>query len=217
MPVLEMVGVSKAFSCSPLLSSLSLTLEAGQVMGILGSNGIGKTTLLRLVAGLETVEEGTIRWQGELWSERHRHLPPWQRPLGMMFQAPTLWPHMTVRNHLEFVLTATTLSRYERRQRARQWMHNLELEDLESRFPSELSGGQQSRVALARALVRHPPLLLLDEPFAALDGRQLAQCWAQIEKLTQETQTCVLLVTQDRHWAETHLTRRIVLGDPPGP
>lgn len=212
--MLKVANVSKSFSGSSVLRGMTVEVHPGEIVGVLGHNGAGKTTLLRLVAGLEETDGGSVSWQGQVWTNGHIQVPPWRRPIGMIFQQPTLWPHLNVLDHLELVLASAGLSRSVRRERCHRWLQSLALDKLEKRFPSELSGGQQSRVALARALVREPALLLLDEPFAPMDSENLVRAWAVIREFVQARGASALLVTQDHLWAKATLASIVNFDEP---
>ena len=164
--------------------NLDVTLEANQeILGFLGESGSGKSMTLRCIAGLETPDRGIISVNGKIWFDAQRtiNLPPCQRKVGFVFQNYALFPHLTVRQNIAFALQNLPL--HEQQRRVDIKIAQMQLQDLEHRYPAELSGGQQQRVALARALVIEPEILLLDEPFSALDS----QLRSQMEKNLLET------------------------------
>jgi iron(III) transport system ATP-binding protein len=175
--MLSLSNVSKSYGAARVLDAISLQLAANTVVALTGPSGIGKTTLLRLIAGLERPDRGAIIWNGAAWADGGNRVPPWQRPLSMMFQDLALWPHLTVSGHLEFVLKGARMQRAERERRALKLLEPLGIAELSRRYPAELSGGQQQRVALARALARNGELLLLDEPFSQLDADARRCAW----------------------------------------
>jgi iron(III) transport system ATP-binding protein len=168
MNAIALHEVSKRFGDRLVLDRFSMTVARGEAVALLGPSGAGKTTLLRLIAGLERPDAGRIEVRDVLASAPGILVPPWMRGIGMVFQDLALWPHMRVQRQLNFVVRG--VSRTERRARVEAL---LELGGLEARrraFPAQLSGGEQQRVAILRTLAAHPPILLLDEPFAHLDA-----------------------------------------------
>ena len=171
-------GVSKRLGSHPALTAVSLVVPPGGAVVILGPSGCGKTTLLRLIAGLEVPDAGTITIHGTLVSAPGRTLvPPNVRGIGFVFQDLALWPHLTVAEHLGFVLGSMRVPRAQRRPHIQQALDMVRIGTLRDRHPHQLSGGEQQRVALARALVSHPRVLLLDEPLSSLDA-DLRACYA---------------------------------------
>jgi iron(III) transport system ATP-binding protein len=169
-PVLSLHDVSKSFQASvPVLQQISLQMETGTMVCLLGPSGCGKTTLLRLIAGFEEPDAGTIYLIKRLVSRPGLVVPPEQRQIGMVFQEYALFPHMTIGQNIQFGLFRWPAA--WRRTRLGEMLQLLGLEGLAKRYPHELSGGQQQRVALARALAPNPQLLLLDEPFSSFSPR----------------------------------------------
>lgn len=164
-PALELREAGLGYGRKQVLRNVSFSLLPGQVGCLLGSSGEGKTTLLRSIAGLESLMTGAIRVDGRLLSEPGRQEPPERRGIGLVFQEGALFPHLSVRDNIAFGLYGSSDANH----RVMQLAELLELSELLARFPHELSGGQQQRVALARAAASRPRLLLLDEPFANLD------------------------------------------------
>ncbi|MGH7121260.1 MAG: ABC transporter ATP-binding protein [Acetobacteraceae bacterium] len=196
MAALEITGLAKAFQGHRVLDSVDLSVEAGRLVAILGASGSGKTTLLRLIAGFERADAGTIAIGGETASGRGVHLPPERRKIGYMAQEGALFPHLSVADNVLF-----GLPRAERRNRRRA-EELLALAGLPAsyalRAPHELSGGEQSRVALARALAPNPRLVLLDEPFAALDPGLRAETRQAVAATLLAAGATALLVTHDQ-------------------
>ena len=170
---------------------------ASQVTVLFGPSGAGKTTVLRCIAGLETLDGGRIAFKEEVWADfsKNLHLPPQQRPVGYLFQDYALFPHLSVRENLAYGLQA--LPEADRDQRVRSIAGSLQVEELLDRRPASLSGGQQQRVALARALARNPELLLLDEPLSALDGPTREQVREELARLLKAVKRPAILVTHD--------------------
>jgi ABC-type Fe3+/spermidine/putrescine transport system ATPase subunit len=169
MAALELVAVSKRFGARTLFENVSASIDRGQGLAITGPSGVGKTTLLRIIAGFERSGGGEVRIDGRCVSGARTHVQPRDRGLNMMFQDLALWPHMRVRRHLEFVLADSELPQARRRERIDSLLELSGLRLLEQAFPRSLSGGEQQRLAFARALAPAPRLLLLDEPFSNLD------------------------------------------------
>ena len=160
-------NIDLSFGEVHVLKNVSLEIEAGEFFTFLGPSGCGKTTLLRLIAGFETAQQGRVLIGGQDVS----HLAPWKRNLGMVFQNYALWPHMTVRRNVAFGLEERKLPRREINRRVDHTLDLVGLLDLANRRPSQLSGGQQQRVALARTIAVEPQVLLLDEPLSNLDAK----------------------------------------------
>jgi iron(III) transport system ATP-binding protein len=162
--------VRKQFSDRVVIQALSLDVAKGSIVGILGPSGCGKTTLLRLIAGLEAPDSGEIYLGDRLASSAGGvHISPARRNIGFVFQDLALWPHMTIRGNLDFVLQSRRWPTDSRNSRVDDMLATVGLKDRGDEYPSHLSGGEQQRVALARALVDNPELLLLDEPLSSLD------------------------------------------------
>jgi putative spermidine/putrescine transport system ATP-binding protein len=204
--VLEDVTVRYAGSGGVVLAGLSLSVAAGESMAILGPSGCGKTTLLKAVAGLLPVAAGRILFDGAAVEGR----PTEQRQIAMVFQKPLLFPHLNVAENVAFGLRMRKTPEALRRQRVEEALRLLQLESLAGRKSQELSGGQEQRVALARALVTEPRVLLLDEPFSALDANLRKEMGAVLVEIQQRLRLTTLFVTHDQQEA-VHLAGRVAL------
>jgi putative spermidine/putrescine transport system ATP-binding protein len=193
----ELSGVVKSYGSVHALDEFSLDMAPGEFVALLGPSGCGKTTALRALAGLEAVNAGEIRIDGDDVSR----LPTNKRDIGMVFQAYSLFPHMTATENVEFGLRMRKVPPAERRERAREALDLVGLGDRGERFAHQLSGGQQQRVALARALVTRPRVLLLDEPLSALDAKVRVQLREQIRRIQSELGITTLFVTHDQEEA----------------
>jgi len=203
--------VQKTVGGRYVLDSVDVAIPIGGHVAVIGPSGGGKTTLLRLIAGLERPDVGELRFKDRIFVNEHLWTPPWKRRVGMVFQDLALWPHMTVREHLAFVLskTAHQRSRKSRADRSEALLEGVQLGGLARRFPSQLSGGQQQRLAIARALAGEPEILLLDEAFNQLDSELEEHLWAWLLEHQCATGMTLLSVTHDVKRA-TELADRVV-------
>jgi len=193
----QLRGLSRRYGSVVALDNLDLTVQAGELIALLGPSGCGKTTTLRLLAGLEDADTGRITVGGRDITR----LPASKRDMGMVFQAYSLFPHMTVRQNVAFGLRLRRISSAHRDRRAREMLQLVGLEAQAARYPHQISGGQQQRVALARALAIQPQVLLLDEPLSALDAKVRAQLRDQIRRIQLEVGITTLFVTHDQEEA----------------
>ena len=194
-------GVSKAFgrgeAAVHVLREVSVDIARQEFFTLLGPSGCGKTTLLRLIAGFETADSGTIRIEGQDVT----HAPPFRRPVNTVFQNYALFPHLTVEENVAFSLEEQRLPRAQIRQRVGEALEMVRMQAFARRRPSDLSGGQQQRVALARALAPRPKLLLLDEPLSALDLKLRKEMQIELKQLQAEAGITFLFVTHDQEEA----------------
>jgi sulfate transport system ATP-binding protein len=198
--------VTKRFDDFLALDSVSLAIPTGSLTALLGPSGSGKSTLLRVIAGLEQPDEGDVSIEGE----ESTALPPQERGVGFVFQHYAAFKHMTVRDNVGFGLSIRRKPKHEIRERVDELLGLVQLSGLGERFPSQLSGGQRQRMALARALAVEPRVLLLDEPFGALDARVRKDLRAWLRRLHDDVHVTTVLVTHDQEEA-MDVADRIVL------
>jgi ABC-type Fe3+/spermidine/putrescine transport system ATPase subunit len=195
---LEIDRAVKRYGATTVLQDVSLTAEAGQFHVLLGPSGSGKSTLLRVIAGIEGIDEGRVLLGDQVVADRRVCLPPEQRGLGMVFQDYALWPHLTVADNVAYALRRQRVARREADDRVGELLERVGLAGYASRYPGELSGGEQQRVALARALVGRPRLLLFDEPLSNLDADLKERLRVEIATLTRETGATAVYITHDQ-------------------
>jgi putrescine transport system ATP-binding protein len=199
MPLLRIDAVVKKFGAFRAVDRLSLDIRSGEFFALLGPSGCGKTTLLRMLAGFETPDQGRILLDGKDIAQ----VLPHQRPVNMMFQNYALFPHLDVRDNIAFGLKRARMPRPEIDSRVAEMVALVKLEGLEKRKPDQLSGGQKQRVALARSLVRRPRVLLLDEPLAALDKKLRESTQLELMELQRRLGLTFIIVTHDQEEAMT--------------
>lgn len=208
---IEYKNISKSYGSNVVLKDFSLTLEKGEFITIIGSSGCGKTTILKMVNGLISPDSGDILINGR--SIRNQDLIRLRRGIGYAIQGSVLFPHMTVEQNISYV---PNLINKKEKQKTRtavsKWMQTVGLgEELKERYPSELSGGQQQRVGIARALAASPEILLMDEPFGAVDEITRGQLQIELRQIYEETRITILFVTHDISEALKLGTRVLVM------
>ncbi len=207
-PLIEVANGAKKFGVFQALSDVNLTIGEGEIVTLLGPSGCGKTTLMRIIAGFESLTSGTLKIDGKDVAS----LPPEKRPVNMVFQRYALFPHLDVFDNVAYGLKVKGVPREERRQRVQAMLKTVQMDHLSHRFIGELSGGQCQRVALARALVNGPKVLLLDEPLAALDLKIRQHMLVEMKRIQIETGATFVYVTHDQDEAMI-LSDRVVLID----
>src|ERR1700693_2687781 len=197
MALLEIIAASKCFAATAAVDEVSLSVESGEFFALLGPSGCGKTTLLRLISGFEAPDSGRILIDGALMNA----VPPYARPVNIMFQSYALFPHLDVAGNVAFGLKQERMERRRRAARVADMLALVQMSDYARRRPHELSGGQKQRVALARALAKMPKLLLLDEPLARLDRKLREETRLEPTGIHARVGTTFLVVTHDQEEA----------------
>ena len=197
--ILEISNLSHSYGNEILtIKDFSFSLKDGEIASIIGASGIGKTTLLRIIAGLEEPAEGELRIKEKLVSSKNFILPPEKRNLGLVVEDRALFPHLNIKKNVMFGINYMQ----EKESLTRDYLELFKVLDLAEKFPHEISAGQQQRVAFARALITNPDILLLDEPFAALDKKLKSDLHVETKKIFKEKGLSVILVTHDEEEAE---------------
>ena len=208
-PFIKVDGITKSFGGFTAVDQVDLEIFRGELFSLLGASGCGKTTLLRILAGLETPTSGRVWIDGVDITQ----MPAYERPVNMMFQSYALFPHMNVAQNVAYGLKRDGIPKEEIGQRVDQMLAMVELSGFAKRKPHQLSGGEQQRVALARALVKRPKVLLLDEPLAALDKRLREQTQYELMRIQEQLGVTFIVVTHDQQEAMTLSTRIAVMNE----
>jgi len=211
---IELTDIVKSYGGIPAVRDLNLEVEQGQFLTLLSPSGCGKTTTLRVIAGLEEPDSGEINIGGELLFSREQavFVPPEKRGLGLIFQSYALWPHMTVRRNISLSLEQKRLSKQVIEEKVKEVLDKVQLDEYIDRYPAELSGGQQKRVAVARMIAAEPTIFLMDEPLSNLDAMLRVDMRAELKHLHHELGATTVYVTHDQVEALT-LSDRIVVMD----
>ena len=202
MAKVELRNITKIYDKKKVIDNVSLTIEDKEFLILVGSSGCGKSTILRMIAGLEDITEGEIYIDGKCVN----NVAPKDRDIAFVFQSYALYPHMSVYENLAFPLKMKKVGKEEIDKKVRETAEKLDLTELLERKPKQLSGGQRQRVALGRAIVRQPKVFLMDEPLSNLDAKLRIQMRAEIKKLHEELQTTFIYVTHDQ-------TEALTMGD----
>ncbi|MFO1037956.1 MAG: ABC transporter ATP-binding protein [Geminicoccaceae bacterium] len=208
-PFIQIVNVTKQFGSVYAVDNVSLDIFQREFFALLGPSGCGKTTLLRMLAGFETPTQGRILIDGQDMS----NVPPWKRPVNMMFQSYALFPHMSVAQNIAFGLKQDRVPAAEIKDRVADVIRLVQLEGRENRRPDQLSGGQRQRVALARSIVKRPKVLLLDEPLGALDKKLREATQFELVNIQERLGITFVIVTHDQEEAMTVSTRMAVMNE----
>ena len=204
---LRIANLTKRFGDVAAVDNVSIDIHKGEIFALLGSSGCGKSTLLRMLAGFETPTEGSIHLEGAEIAK----LPPYERPINMMFQSYALFPHLTVWENIAFGLKRDGMEKNAIAERVEAMLQLVQLQAYAKRKPHQLSGGQQQRVALARSLAKRPKLLLLDEPLGALDKKLREQTQFELVNIIKEVGVTCVMVTHDQDEAMTMADRIAVM------
>ena len=207
--IVSIKGLSRSFGDVRAVAGVDLDIQEGEFITLLGPSGSGKTTVLRMIAGFEKPDSGTIELAGKDVSQ----LPPYERDVNTVFQDYALFPHMNVISNIEYGLKVKGVAKQECTMRALEALKQVRLEGYGERKPSQLSGGQRQRVALARALVNRPSVLLLDEPLGALDLKLREQMQIELKQLQREVGITFIFVTHDQEEALTMSDRIAVFNN----
>ncbi|WP_114193464.1 putrescine ABC transporter ATP-binding subunit PotG [Edaphovirga cremea] len=206
-PLLEIRNLTKSFDGQAAVDDVSLTIYKGEIFALLGASGCGKSTLLRMLAGFEQPTQGQIVLDGQDMS----NVPPYQRPINMMFQSYALFPHMTVEQNIAFGLKQDKLPSAEIKARVAEMLTLVHMQEFAKRKPHQLSGGQRQRVALARSLAKRPKLLLLDEPMGALDKKLRDRMQLEVVDILERVGATCVMVTHDQEEAMTMAGRIAIM------
>ncbi len=202
-PLIRIERVTKRFGDFTAVNEVDLEIKQGEFFALLGASGCGKTTLLRMLGGFETPSEGRILIDGVDMS----HVPPYERPVNMMFQSYALFPHMTVEQNIAFGLQQDKMPKPQIAERVKAMLEMVQMSQFAKRKPGQLSGGQRQRVALARCLAKQPKVLLLDEPLGALDKKLREQTQLELVNIQDKVGITFIIVTHDQEEAMTMASR----------
>ena len=204
--VLEINNLSHGYNeNNEFLQNINLDISSGEKVAILGPSGCGKSTLLRLIAGLEKPNTGDIKINGQLVSSNNFLTPPEKRNIGLVVQEKALFPHLYIHENISFGIKKDK----EKNTIVSDLLNLFKIEDLKNKYPHEISGGEQQRVALARSLAPNPKFLMLDEPFSALDKNLKESLYEEISEVFSRKNSTILLVTHDNSEAQIMTDRQI--------
>ena len=204
---LDIIDMTKLYKNGDGVKNIFLQVKEGELLTLLGPSGCGKTTILRTIGGFIDVTSGDITIDGQSIV----NLPPEKRPTSMVFQSYNLWPHMTVQQNLEYGLKLRKVPAAERAKRVEEGLALVKMSGFESKYPGQMSGGQQQRIAIARSLLLEPSVLLLDEPFSALDAKIRMQMREELRKIQTDLNITVVFVTHDQEEAMMISDRIVVM------
>lgn len=190
-------NIRKKFGKNYVLKDVSLKVERGKIIGVFGPSGCGKTTLLKIIAGLEVPENGEIYLRGEKVFGKKVFVSPEKRNIAFIFQELALWPHLTVKQHLDFVLSEHIKDKNERERKILEILRDVKLEEKVNYKPSDLSGGEKQRLAIARALAKNSDILLCDEPFSSLDIKLKEETIELLKRIWRDKKLTIIYVSHD--------------------
>lgn len=209
MTRIECKNIVKKYGDNTIIPNLNLEIKEGEFFTLLGPSGCGKTTLLRMIAGFNTIEGGTISFNGKVIN----NISPSKRNIGMVFQNYAVFPHMSVKKNVAFGLTNRKISKDEINKRVDKVLKSVRMDNLKDRMPANMSGGQQQRIALARAIVIEPDVLLMDEPLSNLDAKLRVEMRTVIRNIQQDVKITTVYVTHDQEEAMAVSDRIAVMKD----
>jgi len=192
-----------------LIKDFNLQVKKGEIIALVGRSGSGKSTILRLISGLEVPDKGEIKLNGEILVDKNKFLVPEKRKIGMLFQNYALFPHLTVYQNISFGIE--NLKRDLKDKKVKKLLELIDLKGYEKRYPHQLSGGEKQRIALARTLAINPKLLLLDEPFSNLDTELKEGIRSQLKNIIEEVNITTILVSHDKKNADFMANREIII------
>ena len=208
--ILEIFELNHSFDKEVyVLDNINLSVKSGEILSILGPSGCGKTTLLRIIAGLEKQTNGIIKINNKIVSDQSCFIPPEKRNLGLIVQERSLFPHLT--NYENILFGIKNLD--DKNEIARDYLELFKIDHLKDKYPHEISGGEQQRIALARSLAPSPALLLMDEPFNALDEKLKIEMYAEIKKIFRQKNITVIMVSHDNEEVRFFSDKLITIED----
>ena len=205
--ILKIENLSLSFKDQEVLKNINLSLDLGERVSILGESGSGKSSLLRCIAGFENINKGKISLKNEIVSSETFMLPTEKRGIGMVVQEKALFPHLTVKKNILFGIESNS----NKNEIVSELAELFKIEKLLDKLPGQISGGEQQRVAFARSLAPSPSLLMLDEPFSALDDKLKQELYYELDKIFEKQELSILLVTHDREEAQILTSRSLKL------
>ena len=211
MFAIEVINLTKYFNKILVLNNTNLQLDKNAILNISGPSGSGKTTLLRCIAGLEKLNSGTIKLNDKIVQSDSIYIPPYKRRIGMVFQDLALWPHLTAYQNIDFVSKAYIKNNIARKNWNDELLTSYRIGHKKNKLPGELSGGEQQRVAIVRAIANNPEILLLDEPFSHLDKTLKEQIKQELERLVKNNEKTVIIVSHNQEQFENFFTHSKVL------
>ena len=205
--ILKIENLSLSYKDQEVLKNINLSLDLGERVSILGESGSGKSSLLRCIAGFENINKGKISLKNEIVSSDTYMLPTEKRGVGMVVQEKALFPHLTVKKNILFGIESNS----NKNEIVSELAELFKIEKLLDKLPGQISGGEQQRVAFARSLAPSPSLLMLDEPFSALDDKLKQELYYELDKIFEKQELSILLVTHDREEAQILTSRSLKL------
>ena len=205
--ILKVENLSLSFKDQEVLKNINLSLDLGERVSILGDSGSGKSSLLRCIAGFENINKGKISLKNQIVSSETFMLPTEKRGVGMVVQEKALFPHLTVKKNILFGIESNS----NKNEIVSELAELFKIEKLLDKLPGQISGGEQQRVAFARSLAPSPSLLMLDEPFSALDDKLKKELYYELDKIFEKQELSILLVTHDREEAQILTSKSLKL------